>query len=91
MTVIDMETRQPTDRSVSFNERVVEEFIDYCNRMGYSACVQLIDENGQQMYIGMHAYSDDMLGMLEVCQSKINRHMSQSGTDDDEETLDGDA
>lgn len=87
MTVIDIETREPTDRTVSFNERVIEEFVDYCNRYGIAVCLQLIDEGGQQMFIGMHAYSDDMLGILEVCQSKINRHMGASEADenDDEE------
>lgn len=91
MTVIDMETRLPTDRAVSFSERVIDDFITYCNGMGIAVCVQIIEKEQQQLWVGQNAYSEDMLGLLEVAQSRINRYMTQSESSDDDETLDGDA
>lgn len=88
MTVIDIETRQPTDRAVSFSERVIDDFITYCNAMGIAVCIQLIESEQQQLWVGQNAYSEDMLGLLEVTQSRINRYMTQSEAADDETDVD---
>lgn len=88
MTVIDMETRELTDRAPVFSERVMDDFVRYCNDNGIAVAICLIEADKQFLWTGMHSYSEDMLGLMEVCQSRISRGLD---SDDEVESEDEDS
>lgn len=83
MTVIDISTREPTDRAVTFSERVVTDFLRYCDDNGVAIVLCMIEDDEQSLYISSHSYSEDMIGILEVCQSRINRNIDPEAEDAD--------
>lgn len=86
--VIDISTREKTDRAPTFTERVIEDFVRYCDDNNIAVSLCLIEDNQQSLYTGAHSYTEDMLGLLEVAQSRVSRYMDapMGESDDDEDT-----